>query len=610
MKNNNVMKSSADILARIRNNSKANNDEVFTRLFRYLLRKDIYIAAFQKLYANDGALTSGIDDDTANGFSYDYIEEIISQLKTGTYSPNPVRRKYIPKRNGKLRPLGIPSFRDKLLQEVLRMYLEAIYEPLFVEQSHGFRPNRSCHTALITITKHFHDVPWIIEGDIAHCFDDINHETLISILSMKIKDARFLNLIRKLLKAGYMEDWTYHSTYSGCPQGGCLSPILMNIYMHQFDLYILKLADKFNTSKTDRNPRTKEYSHYTYIIQRLTKEIDNSLPGDDRKRLIAEKKSIMHKRLRIPSCDHIQRKLTYVRYADDWLIGVYGNKKDCEAIRTELTVFLKNHLQLTLSEEKTLITHSSKRIRFLGYDFYIRRNLQFKRHKMHNRYTLKRVWNGTVSLQAPLEDKINEFMFSKGAVQQTKDGRLRAIHRSSLMRLTDREIVYTYNAEVRGILNYYAIADNYRKLNYFRYLMELSCLKTLAFKHKTTVTKIRNKYRDGQCSWSIPYNTKEGLKRAKIATLAECRTYKPQDVDSVKTYQPFQQRQIWHRFSSGLCELCGDTTHGKQKILVVKRLKDLGFEPWECLMKRMRRKTLVLCPACFMSIHSSCGQMT
>ena len=184
------MKPTSEILERIENSSANHHDGVFTRLYRYLLREDIYYAAYQKLYANKGATTKGINDDTADGFSNRYVQELIQSLKDGTYKAMPVRREYIPKKNGKLRPLGIPSFRDKLLQEAVRMILEAIYEPIFDNHSHGFRPGRSCHTALRQISSDFTGVVWFIEGDIKGCFDNIDHEVLLNILGRKIKDSR------------------------------------------------------------------------------------------------------------------------------------------------------------------------------------------------------------------------------------------------------------------------------------------------------------------------------------------------------------------------------------------------------------------------------------
>lgn len=253
------MKSTMEILTKLQENSQKNQDEVFTRLYRYLLRPDIYFIAYQHLYSNKGAGTKGVNDDTADGFSEQYVTAIIEALRTGSYEPKPVRRTYIQKKNGKLRPLGLPVFADKLVQEAIRMILEAIYEPIFSIYSHGFRPGRSCHTALAMIKHEFTGAKWFIEGDIKGCFDNIDHSTLIGVLNRKIKDARFLNLIRMFLKVGYMEDWNFHETYSGCPQGGIISPILANIYLNELDRYITQLKKEFDHGYNPRN-FTEEYN--------------------------------------------------------------------------------------------------------------------------------------------------------------------------------------------------------------------------------------------------------------------------------------------------------------------------------------------------------------
>lgn len=248
-----------EILTKLQENSQKNHDEIFTRLYRYLLRPDIYFIAYQHLYSNKGAGTKGVNDDTADGFSEQYVTAIIEALRTGSYEPKPVRRTYIQKKNGKLRPLGLPVFADKLVQEAIRMILEAIYEPIFSIYSHGFRPGRSCHTALAMIKHEFTGAKWFIEGDIKGCFDNIDHSTLIGVLNRKIKDARFLNLIRMFLKSGYMEDWNFHETYSGCPQGGIISPILANVYLNELDRYITQLKKEFDHGYNPRN-FTEEYN--------------------------------------------------------------------------------------------------------------------------------------------------------------------------------------------------------------------------------------------------------------------------------------------------------------------------------------------------------------
>lgn len=334
------MKSTMEILTKLQENSQKNHDEIFTRLYRYLLRPDIYFIAYQHLYSNKGAGTKGVNDDTADGFSEQYVTAIIEALRTGSYEPKPVRRTYIQKKNGKLqkngklRPLGLPVFADKLVQEAIRMILEAIYEPIFSIYSHGFRPGRSCHTALAMIKHEFTGAKWFIEGDIKGCFDNIDHPTLIGVLNRKIKDARFLNLIRMFLKAGYMEEWNFHETYSGCPQGGIISPILANIYLNELDRYITQLKKEFDHGYNPRN-FTEEYN------------------------------TIRHKRD--------------------------------------------------------------------------------------------------------------------------------------------------------------AIASNFNKLVYFGYLMEYSCLKTLANKHRSRIAKVRYEYRDGTGAWGVPYETKKGKRRMMFAKYSDCK---------------------------------------------------------------------------------------
>lgn len=479
------MKPTIEILTRLQKNSKNNHDEVFTKLFRYLLRPDIYYVAFQNLYANNGAGTRGVDDDTADGFSEDKVNQIIETLKNGTYEPKPVRRTYIKKKNGKMRPLGLPAFTDKLVQDVIRMVLQAVYEPVFSDYSHGFRPGRSCHTALTQIKHEFVGAKWFVEGDIKGCFDNIDHSMLITIISRKIKDARFINLIRLFLKAGYMEDWKYHGTYSGCPQGGILSPILANIYLNELDKFVENLKKSFdsNTSYT----LTPEYKALQRKRAYTKKKIERRNDGEERDRLIAYYIEIGKELRKTPAKLCNDKKLKYVRYADDFLIAVNGSKADCEMIKAKLTEFIRNELKMELSQEKTLITHSNEPARFLGYDVRVRRDQQVKPWKNCKQRTM----NNTVELLIPLKDKVEKYLFNKGAVKQRSDnGKLEPVARVDLTRNTDLEIVTTYDAEIRGLCNFYFLASNYRSLNYFSYLMEYSCLKTLAWKHRCKLSKI------------------------------------------------------------------------------------------------------------------------
>ena len=593
------MKPTMEILTKLQENSKKNHDEVFTRLYRYLLRPDIYYVAYQHLYSNKGAGTKGVTDDTADGFSEIYIENIIEALKNEMYQPKPVRRTYIKKSNGKMRPLGLPVFTDKLIQEAIRMILEAIYEPIFSDYSHGFRPVRSCHTALAQIKKEFTGARWFIEGDIKGCFDNINHAVLVEIINQKIKDARFLKLIRSFLKAGYMEDWKYHETYSGCPQGGIISPILANIYLNELDRRVMEIKKEFNVATKARY--TPEYTKLVGLRQRLHNKIKNS-NGIEREKLIEEYKTATAQMLKLPAKQCDDKKIKYVRYADDFLIAVNGNRQDCEKIKQELTEFISTTLKMELSQEKTLITHSNTPARFLGYDVRVRRDQQIKPKGKFK----TRSMNNKVELSIPFKDKIEKFLFSNGIVKQRSDnGKLEPIHRPQLLNRTDLEIVTIYNAELRGICNYYGLASNFNKLIYFNYLMEYSCLKTLAGKHRSKVSKIRAMYKDGTGKWAIPYETKTGIKKMYFANYADCKGKKFTDIvpQTAKNYS-HDVTILESRLKAKICEVCGCTESDRYEIHHVNKVKNLkGKSEWEKIMIAKRRKTIVVCHKCHMAIH-------
>lgn len=593
------MKPTMEILTKLQENSKKNHDEVFTRLYRYLLRPDIYYVAYQHLYSNKGAGTKGVTDDTADGFSEIYIENIIEALKNEMYQPKPVRRTYIKKSNGKMRPLGLPVFTDKLIQEAIRMILEAIYEPIFSDYSHGFRPARSCHTALAQIKKEFTGARWFIEGDIKGCFDNINHAVLVEIINQKIKDARFLKLIRSFLKAGYMEDWKYHETYSGCPQGGIISPILANIYLNELDRHVMKIKKEFDVATKARY--TPEYTKLVGLRQRLHNKIKNS-NGIEREKLIEEYKTATAQMLKLPAKKCDDKKIKYVRYADDFLIAVNGNRQDCEKIKQELTEFISTTLKMELSQEKTLITHSNTPARFLGYDVRVRRDQQIKPKGKFK----TRSMNNKVELSIPFKDKIEKFLFSNGIVKQRSDnGKLEPIHRPQLLNRTDLEIVTIYNAELRGICNYYGLASNFNKLIYFNYLMEYSCLKTLAGKHRSKVSKIRAMYKDGTGKWAVPYETKTGIKKMYFANYADCKGKKFTDIvpQTAKNYS-HDVTTLESRLKAKICEVCGCTESDRYEIHHVNKVKNLkGKSEWEKIMIAKRRKTIVVCHKCHMAIH-------
>jgi len=594
------MQPTIEILERTKKNSETNKDEVFTRLYRYLLRPDLYFIAYKKLYANNGAATKGVNDDTADGFSEEKVNNIIKSLADESYTPNPSRRTYRKKANGKMRPLGIPTFTDKLVQEVLRMILEAVYEPVFLDCSHGFRPNRGCHTALKKVKYHFNGIRWFIEGDIKGCFDNINHGVLVSIINKKIKDARLIKLIYKFLKAGYLEDFQYNSTFSGTPQGGIVSPILANIYLHELDKFVESQSSLFN--KPAENRLTDEYTHICNQIAYVRKQIKKASDENEKSALLLKLKQLGMEQRKTPSKSQTDKKIVYIRYADDFLIGVNGSKEDCQRIKNELSAFIRGALKMELSEEKTLITHSNQYARFLGYNVRVMRNGVIR---PNGRGATQRTLSNRCELTIPLQDKIMRFLSDNKIIGQKKNGEIEPIARLSLLRLTDLEIVGSFNAELRGICNYYHMAGNFCDLSYFGYLMEYSCLKTLAAKHKSSIGKIRQKYRDKKGGWCIPYDTKKGTKHLHLAKYSDSRDVKnPSDtIPSVAMIHKNTRSTFEERLKARVCELCGTTESEHYEIHHVNKIKSLkGKEPWEIMMIAKRRKTMVLCRKCHAKI--------
>ena len=590
------------ILENISKNSKCNKDEVFTRIYRYMLRPDLYYVAYKNLYANNGAATQGVNSDTADGFSEKKIQSVIRSLTDESYTPNPARRTYIKKSSGKMRPLGILTFMDKLVQEVLRMVLEAVYEPVFLNCSHGFRPNRSCLTALKDLKHQFHGSRWFVEFDIKGCFDNIDHTKLVEIINAKIKDARLIKLIWKLVKAGYVEDWQYHATHSGTPQGGIVSPIFANIYLHELDKFVAKLTEDFDQPRKQKF--TDEYQKISNKLDNISVQLKKA-EGDKRKEYIQRKKALRKELLKTPIKSQTDKRLRYIRYADDFIIGVCGSKEDCQEIKRRLSEFIGETLKMELSDEKTRITHSNTKVKFLGYDVRVRRDNTTIKHGSATNCT-KRTLNNMTELSVPFGDKIMKFLFENKIVEQ-KNGKIKPIHRCRLLRCTELEIVMTYNAELRGICNYYSMASDFCNLNYFAYLMEYSCLLTLCAKHKCTIGKIKEKYKDGKGKWCIPYDTKQGKKFCYFAEYSECKKCKnPSDrITNAALINSTSRTTFESRLAAKICELCGTTDAEHYEIHHVHKVKDLkGKEPWEQVMIAKRRKTMVVCESCHHKIHN------
>ncbi len=409
-----------------------------TQLYRQMFNRDLYLLAYGNIYSNQGAMTPGVSEETADGMSEEKIEQITGLMRLEKYRFSPARRVYIPKKNGRLRPLGMPTWSDKLVGEVVRLLLEAFYEPQFPDSSHGFRKSRGCHTALREIGSTWTGTTWFIEGDISDCFGSLDHEILLGILAEKIHDNRFLRLIRNMLKAGYLEDWDYRDTLSGVPQGGTVSPILSNVYLDKLD----KFVEQELIPQYTRGARRRLNPGYSRVQSRM-------------------------RRARTRGDHHI--------------LGFIGPKAEAEEIKARLATFLRETLELELNQAKTLITHArTQRARFLGYDISV--------WHCNTRITGgRRAVNGKIALKVPPD------VVRAQCARYRKHGK--PWHRTRLQNLDDYDIVRTYGAEYRGVVNYYLLAHDVSRLGVLRWNALTSLLKTLAGKHGSTVTKMAARYK-------------------------------------------------------------------------------------------------------------------
>ena len=577
----------------------------FERLYRILFNEEMFYVAYQRIYAKEGNMTKGSDGQNIDNMSLKRIEKLIDTLKDETYQPQPSKRVYIPKKNGKKRSLGVPTFNDKLIQEVVRMVLEAIYEGSFEYTSHGFRPNRSCHTVLTHIQNEFSGAKWFVEGDIKGFFDNINHDVLINILLERIADERFIRLIRKFLKAGYVEGWQFHNTYSGTPQGGIISPILANIYLDKLDKYIKEYIAKFDKGK--KRKFSRESMDFGNARKRIVRRLKSVKDEMQRAKLILELKAIEQERAKYPNGDEMDagyRRLKYARYADDFIVGIIGSKQDAQQVKEDIKNFLADRLALELSDEKTLVTHTERPAKFLGYEITVRKSNEQRRDK---RGRLRRTYGKRVCLNVSTET-VRKKLFDWGVLELTnRDGKeiWKPKCKSGLIFNDDLEILDSYNREIVGFYNYYSIANNCaHALNNFSYIMEYSMYKTFAGKYKCRTRKINKKYRKNG-RFIIKYMTKTGVKeryfydggfkRKKPIYESEC------DI-MPRTIYTAGRTSLVERLKARECELCGATDD-----LVmhhVRKLKNLqGKESWERHMIARKRKTIAVCRSCHKKIH-------
>ncbi len=563
-------------------------------LYRQLYNRELYLRAYAKLYPNKGALTPGTTTETVDAMSLAKIDAIIEAVRYERYRWTPVRRTYIPKRSGKRRPLGIPTWSDKLLQEVIRSLLEAYYEPQFSPHSHGFRPGRSCHTALQEMRQHWKGAKWYIEGDIQSYFDSIDHDVLLKILAENIHDNRFLRLVSNLLKAGYLEDWHYNNTYSGVPQGGVVSPILANLVLDRLDRFVEQVIIAAHT-RGKRRRTNQPYGTLTVAAWQARK-LGN----------LATARQLSKQAQTIPSRDPNDpgfRRLWYVRYADDFLLGFSGPKQEADDIKQQLAEFLKQELALTLSEEKTLITNARQEVaHFLGYEVH---TLQADSKHDHRG---QRCINGATGLCIP-----------RSVIQAHNKKYMRrgkASHLAERVNDSAYSIVAQYQAEYRGLVQYYCLAYNLHRLSSHKRVVETSLTKTLAKKFKVSRSAIYRRYK-------TEYHRAEGTYKVLEVRVERGAGHKPLVARFGGIPLRWQKEAVTHqadvkpiwsgrselvqRLLRQECELCGSNSdieiHHIRKLADLKRSGQNEKSRWVQAMAARRRKTLVVCRNCHHAIQ-------
>jgi len=561
-------------------------------LYRQLFNPQLYLLAYGRIYTNHGAMTPGVTQETVDGMSQTKIGRIIDAMRHERYRFRPARRVHIPKKNGKTRPLGLPTWSDKLVGEVVRLLLEAYYEPTFSDRSHGFRPGRGCHTALREVANTWTGTAWFIEGDIADCFGSLDHEIMIKTLAEKIRDNRFLRLVRNMLTAGYLEDWRWGASLSGAPQGGVASPILSSIYLHKLDQFVetVLIPEYTRGERRARNP--------AYL--RLQTRLATARRRGDR----AEARTLRRQMLSLPSADPNDpgyRRLRYCRYADDHLLGFTGPKAEAEEIKQRLATFLRDDLKLELSQDKTLITHArTGAARFLGFEITVQHNDSKTTRR-------RRAVNGQVALRVPMD------VIKAKSVPYLHRGK--PAKQTALQNGDDYSIIATFGATYRGIVQYYLLAGDVFRLHRLRWVMETSMLKTLAGKHRSSVSKMAAKHKAKIDTPNGPRTCFEArIERdgrnplvARFGGIPLHRQRTASLVDRQPTRVDYPHKELVTRLLADTCEICQHA--GDVQVHHVRKLANLAkpgvHQPlWASIMANRRRKTLVVCTTCHDHIHT------
>jgi len=582
--------------------SRKNPKWKHTDLFRILRNEDIWIAAYENIKANKGALTPGVTKETLDGMGIARLQKLQCKVLDESYKFSPVRQVLIPKANGDKRPLGIPTANDKVVQEVIRMVLEAIYEPIFDHRSFGFRKGLGVHDALQYVENQFRFMDWVIEGDIKSAYPTVDHNRLCEIISQRIDDPRFNRLIRKSLKGGtFVNPNTIYSTL-GVPQGSIVAPIYANIYFNELDEWVRQKAGLiFEENSKSRNP---EYRKLEYRIKKLSTQAEGvSKNTQEHKQLVKKIKELIQLRNQTPSLLDSGIETRYTRYADDWIVGIRGPKHIATEIKNELESFLKFHLKQELHPDKTKITNiRAGKVAFLGYDIFLPRNMKIGKYKKKGGKQTMRRSRPTLRFHMPV-DQVIKRMKERGYITYNKNNKVRPISKSSYTPLEDVVIVNHFRSVWLGINNFYSGSSNRSHLQYIHYLLHISCAMTLAHRHRSSTKKIMKKH-----GKRLEIMDKNVVPPRKITAFPYQTQWRVADRkwQCAKSFKdPF--RMYSNRVSKSClgksCFIC-DTTE-QIEMHHVKHVRKQGhrYKGFHAEMALLNRKQVPLCRSCHMLVH-------
>lgn len=584
-------------LERIRKLNAENNSFINKDLYRLLYKRDLYKIAYQRIKSNRGSLTPATGSKTLDGMSNVRIDKLISSLKNESYKPKLCRLKELIKPNGKIRPLGVQGPDEKVLQEAVRIILDTIFDSSFSTHSHGFRPNKGCHTALEYVRKNFDGVRFMVEGDITGCFNNIKHSKLIDILRERIADEKFIRLIYKFLKAGYLCEKIGQTLLplNGTPQGSIISPILCNIYLDKLDKHMEVLSKKYTKKKSvkERNPAGQTLRG---IKKRLLVKLTNkNLTLEEKSALIKESRSVSLQLIKIPETIKHHCFIYYVRYADDWIVGVNGPTSVAKAIKLDIKDFLNAELGLELSEAKTFVSDLRERSAlFLGYNISLQKRSKVLKimHPKSKKFFYKGTTGHKVKLKVPSRQLVGR-LGERGFC--SSDGF--PLSQKKLTSYDDYSILLRFNAVRRGLINYYCLCDNSGALWRIDYILRYSAAKTLAHKHKTSCKKIFGKH--GRILRVVKESDDGGTLSTSMPIF---KTFKP-ECKPISARDPFNlyTKRLTNSLLDKDCCICGSDVDVESHHIKSVKKRNSKIIDFNAILSR---KQIPVCRYCHKKIHA------